>query len=145
MEDQISKIKKIRLNIEDYFNLPQNSTLIKTRKKEIVGARQIEMYFSKIYTEESLKTIGKYLGGKDHATVLHSIGVVNNLYDTEKAYREDIDNIDKRIKDQVLSVTITQEETYEAIWDAILFLLKKHISINKATKDVFELINILEE
>lgn len=59
----------------------------KTRKREIVEARQLAMYLAKEYTTASLVTIGWEIGEKDHATVLHACKVVNNLQETYVNYR----------------------------------------------------------
>ena len=59
----------------------------KTRKREIVQARQLAMFFSKQYTTASLATIGEEIGNKDHATVLHACKTVSNLHETDAVYR----------------------------------------------------------
>lgn len=82
--DFIPTIKRI-VSIEQHID--QETLVSKTRKKEVVQARQIAMYFAKEYTTASLTTIGWEIGGKDHATVLHSCKTVNNLRDTERQYR----------------------------------------------------------
>jgi chromosomal replication initiator protein len=69
----------------------------KTRKREVVQARQIAMYFSKQMTKSSLATIGMHCGGKDHATVLHACKTVNNLMDTDKRFRGYIEDLKKKI------------------------------------------------
>ena len=70
----------------------------KTRKREIVQARQIAMYFSKNLTSSSLSTIGSVIGGKDHATVLHAYKTVNNLAETNKEFKSYIADIEKKLK-----------------------------------------------
>lgn len=76
-----------------------NMELLKenTRKREVVYARQISMYLAKKYTKNSLKEIGKHFGNKDHSTVIHSIQVVDNQLEVDKKFREDIDELKKRI------------------------------------------------
>jgi chromosomal replication initiator protein len=69
----------------------------KTRKREVVQARQIAMYFSKSLTKSSLANIGMHCGGKDHATVLHACRTVNNLMDTDKKFRSYIEELEKKI------------------------------------------------
>ncbi len=56
----------------DYFDMPVETIQAKTRKREIVQARQITMFFSKNLTKHSLASIGAQVGNKDHATVLHA-------------------------------------------------------------------------
>ncbi|WP_041293995.1 chromosomal replication initiator protein DnaA [Ignavibacterium album] len=76
---EIASDRKVNLSIDDitkivceYLNVPENKVRDKTRKKEIVLARQLSMYFAKEYTKSSLKTIGLHFGGRDHSTVIHA-------------------------------------------------------------------------
>ncbi len=94
-EISIDYIQKI---VCEYFGLPSDVLQTKTRKREIVQARQIAMYFSKSLTKSSLSTIGSIIGGKDHATVLHACKTVNNLMDTDKRFKSQIDDIERRLK-----------------------------------------------
>jgi chromosomal replication initiator protein len=94
-EISIDYIQKI---VCDYFNLPLELINSKTRKREIVQARQLAMYFSKKLTKSSLATIGIHCGNKDHATVLHACRTVNNLIETDKHFRTYVDDIEKKIK-----------------------------------------------
>lgn len=82
----------------DYFNIPVDSLQAKTRKREIVQARQITMYFSKNMTKYSLASIGAQIGNKDHATVLHACKTVTNLKETDKNFRVYVDEIEKKLK-----------------------------------------------
>ena len=93
-EVSIDYIQKV---VCDYFNLAMDVLKSKTRKREVVQARQIAMYFAKQLTKSSLATIGMHCGGKDHATVLHACRTVNNLMDTDKKFRHYIQELDKKI------------------------------------------------
>ena len=93
-ELSIDYIQKI---VSDYFSIPLDLMHSKTRKREIVQARQIAMYFSKSLTKSSLATIGSQIGGKDHATVLHACKTVGNLYETDKRFRAYIVEIEKKL------------------------------------------------
>lgn len=90
--DYISKV------VCDYFNMPVDSLQAKTRKREVVQARQLAMYFSKSMTKSSLASIGSQIGNKDHATVLHACKTVNNLKETDKAFKLCVDEIEKKLK-----------------------------------------------
>jgi chromosomal replication initiator protein len=50
--------------------------VLKTRKQEVVIARQVAMYLAKELTNCSLKTIGLNFGGRDHSTVIHAYQTV---------------------------------------------------------------------
>jgi chromosomal replication initiator protein len=95
VKNSIDYIQKV---ICEYFNIPVESINSKTRKREIVQARQLSMYFSKKHTKSSLASIGQQCGNKDHATVLHACRTVNNLFETDKQFRLFVEELDKRIK-----------------------------------------------
>jgi chromosomal replication initiator protein len=94
-EVSIDYIQKV---VCEYFGLPGDVLHTKTRKREIVQARQIAMFFSKSMTKSSLSTIGSLIGGKDHATVLHACKTVNNLMDTDKRFKSQMDDIERKLK-----------------------------------------------
>jgi chromosomal replication initiator protein len=56
------------------------------------------MYFSKSLTKYSLASIGAQIGSKDHATVLHACKTVTNLKDTDKNFRQFVEDIEKKLK-----------------------------------------------
>ena len=94
-EISIDYIQKV---VCDYFNISLDIINSKTRKREIVQARQLAMFFAKKHTKASLATIGLHCGNKDHATVLHACRTVNNLIDTDKQFRIYVEDLDKKIK-----------------------------------------------
>ena len=96
-EVSIEYIQKV---VCDYFDLPIELMKSKTRKREVVQARQIAMYFSKKMTKSSLANIGMHCGGKDHATVLHACRTVNNLAETDKHFRTYLVDLEKKLSVQ---------------------------------------------
>jgi len=94
-EISIDYIQKV---VCDYFNIAVDMINSKTRKREIVQARQLAMFFSKRMTKASLASIGLHCGNKDHATVLHACRTVNNLIDTDKQFKAYVDELEKKIK-----------------------------------------------
>ena len=83
----------------DYFNLSVDSIQSRTRKREIVQARQLTMFFAKKFTKSSLAAIGMQCGNKDHATVLHACKTVANLAETDKTFRYYVEDIEKKFTD----------------------------------------------
>ncbi|MBN2347204.1 MAG: chromosomal replication initiator protein DnaA [Bacteroidales bacterium] len=105
MIDKLIKNTKREVSIDyiqkvvcDYFDIGVDMLQSKTRKREIVQARQVAMFFSKSLTKSSLATIGSQIGGKDHATVLHACKTVNNLLDTDRHFKNQIEDIEKKLK-----------------------------------------------
>ena len=82
----------------EYFNITRDTLLSKSRKRQIVQARQIAMYLSRNLIDNcSLATIGAELGGKDHATVLHACTTVSDLMSTDKSFKQYITDISKML------------------------------------------------
>jgi chromosomal replication initiator protein len=94
-EISIDYIQKL---VCDFYNVSIDSVKSKTRKREIVQARQIAMYFAKDLTKASLKNIGTHFGNRDHSTVIHACQTVNDLIDTDKKFRHDVEELNKRIR-----------------------------------------------
>ncbi|MAD58862.1 MAG: chromosomal replication initiator protein DnaA [Flammeovirgaceae bacterium] len=93
-EINISYIQEI---VSKFFNISINEMKDKARKKEIVIARQVAMYFSKDFTNNSLKSIGFHFGGRDHSTVIHAVQSVNDMIDTDSIFKKNVEEIKKRI------------------------------------------------
>lgn len=91
-------IDYIQKFVSEYFNVPTDLLKAKTRKREIVVARQVAMYLAKEYTNMSLKSIGFHFGGRDHSTVIHAITTVNDMMDTDKRFMASMDDIQKKFK-----------------------------------------------
>ena len=90
-------IKYIQDVVSKYFNISIEDMKDKARKKEIVIARQVAMYFSKDFTNNSLKSIGFHFGGRDHSTVIHAVQAVNDMIDTNSIFKKNIKEINRRI------------------------------------------------
>ena len=88
-------IDKVQRVVCDYFNVTREDLLSKTRKRNIVQARQIAMYMSRNLINCSLSTIGSEIGGKDHATVLHACTTVTDLMSTDKTFKQYVSDIEK--------------------------------------------------
>ncbi|WP_276362294.1 chromosomal replication initiator protein DnaA [Daejeonella sp. H1SJ63] len=82
----------------EYFEVPVEMVKSKTRKREIVQARQISMYLAKLHTKTSLKSIGAFFGGRDHSTVIYACQTVDDLIDTDKKFKGYVADIQKKLK-----------------------------------------------
>jgi len=91
-------IDYIQKSVAEYYHLTQDDLKAKTRKKDIVIARQIAMYFSKEYTNHSLKSIGYHFGGRDHSTVIHAVQSVNDMMDVNANFKDSIKEIQNKLK-----------------------------------------------
>ena len=88
----------IQKTVAEHFDVPLENMKAKTRKKEMVIARQVAMYFAKEYTNHSLKSIGFHFGGRDHSTVIHAVQAVNDMMETDARFKLSIEELKKRLK-----------------------------------------------
>ncbi len=91
-------IDYIQKSVAEYFELSLEQLVDKSRKKEIVLARQLGMYFAKEYTNLSLQTIGQHFGKRDHSTVIHAIHCVNDLIETDRKFKKSYQDLMKKLK-----------------------------------------------
>jgi chromosomal replication initiator protein len=56
------------------------------------------MYLTKLLTQKSLLEIGKFFGGRDHATVIHAVKRIESLIKNDTQIIEDINIITKKLK-----------------------------------------------
>ena len=89
-------IDYIQKMVAEYFEMDVATLQSKTRKRHIVQARQLAMFFAKKYTKASLASIGSQIGKRDHATVLHACKTVDNLAETDKQFRKYIEDLNKK-------------------------------------------------
>ena len=91
-------IDTIQKMVCDYYDIGYDKLQAKTRKREIVQARQISMFLAKQFTKNSLKTIGDHFGGRDHTTVIHSCQTVKDLMDTDTMIREQVKELQQKVQ-----------------------------------------------
>ncbi len=102
---EIATDRKVNVTIDsitkavcNYLKVDENKLRDKTRKKEIVLARQVAMYLSKELTKSSLKTIGLHFGGRDHSTVIHACTSVEKDRLTDPNLNEIINDLKSQIE-----------------------------------------------
>ena len=69
----------IMSTVSDVTNISIEQMKSKSRKREVVYARNICCKLLKEFTSFSLKSIGLILGGRDHSTIIHAIGSYDNI------------------------------------------------------------------
>jgi chromosomal replication initiator protein len=93
-EVSIDYIQKV---VSEYFQMDVETLQSKTRRRHIVQARQLAMYFAKKFTKASLASIGSQIGKRDHATVLHACKTVDNLSFTDKQFRKYVEDLSQKL------------------------------------------------
>ena len=79
------------------YNVDRQAITKANRKQTVVFLRQMQMWYLKKYTSLSLKSIGEMFGGRDHTTVLHSLAVINNCFETGQK-KEEVLDFEKEMK-----------------------------------------------
>jgi chromosomal replication initiator protein len=90
-------IEEIQRVVCHYFNIPEDLIRAKTRRQEVVNARQIAMYIAKELTNSSLKTIGLHFGGRDHSTVIHAYQSVEDQMRLDQKYQANVVQIRRKL------------------------------------------------
>ena len=76
--------------VEDVTNIRLTAMQIADRERYMVEARQVMAYALRRHCGLTLKDIGKVLG-RDHATVMYSLGVVNN---NQRVFRDRLERVE---------------------------------------------------
>ncbi len=81
-----------------YFNVSQEDVMGKTRKANVVMVRQLAMFLASRFTKLTMSKIGMYIGGRNHATVLHSIKQIQNHLSTDTTFQQQVSEIEEDLK-----------------------------------------------
>ncbi len=90
-------IEQIQKAVCEFFDLPEDLLRAKTRKQEVVIARQMAMFLAKELTNASLKTIGLHFGGRDHSTVIHAYQAVEDRTKTDSQFRQNAEHLRRKL------------------------------------------------
>lgn len=96
-DDRPLTVEAIQKSVCEYFGIKLHDLKAKKRTKEIANARQIAMYIAKQNTPLSLSEIGKYFGGKDHATVIYACRQVEAKRGKDENLNKSIENIIRKL------------------------------------------------
>jgi chromosomal replication initiator protein len=93
----------IQKAVAAFFSTSVELMKSKSRKRELVVARQVAMYFAKEYTNHSLKSIGQHFGGRDHSTVIHAVQSVNDMMETDSKFKHSVQELSRKLKRRSLA------------------------------------------
>ncbi|MES5134487.1 chromosomal replication initiator protein DnaA [Prevotella amnii] len=82
----------------EHFNVTQAAVNSRSRKKDIVIARQVTMYMAQKYTKMPACRIGKLVGGRDHSTVIHSCTKIEDRLQIDKSFTAELAAIENSFK-----------------------------------------------
>lgn len=86
--------------VADHFGITPLDIASQKRNKDIVHPRQIVMYLCQNMTDSSLQVIGKYLGGRDHTTIIHGREKISNELEHNENLSNTIEILKKKINPQ---------------------------------------------
>ena len=84
-------IEEIQREVAEHYRIRFNEMTSQRRARNIARPRQVAMYLAKQLTSRSLPDIGKRFGDRDHTTVMHAVGRVAALMETDAAFAEDVE------------------------------------------------------
>ena len=84
-----------------FFGITFEQMKYKTRKREIVYARQTAICMLRIFTSLSLKSVGQVFNF-DHTTSIHSVNTIRDLCDTDKAIRAEQEAVKEKVREYIL-------------------------------------------
>tara|TARA_B100001142_G_scaffold327836_1_gene386446 strand:- start:76 stop:816 length:741 start_codon:yes stop_codon:yes gene_type:complete len=76
--DQIT-VELIQKEVASFYGTTVQDLCSKKRTRGVVRPRQVAIYLSRMFTDNSLLEIGRKFGGRDHSTVLHSVATIEDL------------------------------------------------------------------
>ncbi|MCL4377654.1 MAG: chromosomal replication initiator protein DnaA [Actinobacteria bacterium] len=97
-KDYKVSIQKIIKEVSKYFSIPINTLISSKRSQLIAHARQIAMFLCRELTSDSLPTIGKAFGNRDHTTVIYAITKINELITKDKDVYKQVQEITNKVK-----------------------------------------------
>jgi chromosomal replication initiator protein len=83
--------------VTEHFHISMDQMISKSRSSDIARPRQIAMFLCKNMTDIPLDTIGSFLGGRDHSTIIHGIRKITEEYENNDSTKALIDTIKKKI------------------------------------------------
>lgn len=93
-------IKQLLRTVADYFSIPPEELINKKRDKKTTLARHVAIYLLREGYNCSLSEIGKELGGRNHATILHGYEKIANELSTNPHLSDQIAEMKDRLSSQ---------------------------------------------
>ena len=84
--------------VASFFNIQDKAICSETRSREVMLARHMASYLGKKHTECSLSEIGASLGGRTHATVLHSVKLVEDQLEHDPVMRHRVAQLEAALR-----------------------------------------------
>lgn len=102
------KAKQILETVAFYYGITVSEIKSKCRDKHIAEARQIAAYLCKSYSNLPLDCIGRVLGGRDQATIIHGIKKIADRSQNDERLKDDIDVLQNILLDKANDASIVE-------------------------------------
>ena len=98
IDDEPLTIDDILDKVCTHFSVTTSAVNSRSRKKDIVIARQVSMYMAQKYTKMPASRIGKLVGNRDHSTVIHSCSKIEDRLKVDKGFYAELASIENSFK-----------------------------------------------
>jgi chromosomal replication initiator protein len=98
IDDKPLTVDDILDTVCNHFNVTASAVNGKSRKRDLVVARQVSMYLAQKYTKMPASRIGKLVGNRDHSTVIHSCSQIEKRLKVDVAFKDEICSIETSFK-----------------------------------------------
>ncbi|MBF1436158.1 MAG: chromosomal replication initiator protein DnaA [Prevotella micans] len=98
IDDRPLTIDDILEKVCSFFNVTATAINSRSRKHDIVIARQVSMYLAHKFTKMPASRIGKLVGGRDHSTVIHSCSQIEKRLQVDKKFNAELSSIENSFK-----------------------------------------------
>ena len=98
VDDEPLTIDDILDKVCSHYNVTMSAVNSRSRKKDIVIARQVSMYMAQKYTKMPASRIGKLVGNRDHSTVIHSCSKIEDRLKLDKGFHAELTSIENSFK-----------------------------------------------
>ena len=98
VDDNPLTVDEILDTVCNHFSVTLSAVNSKSRKHDLVIARQVTMYLARKYTKMPASRIGRLVGNRDHSTVIHSCAQVENRLKVDSSFKEEVNSIEVSFK-----------------------------------------------
>lgn len=94
-------VAAIQKEVERYFDVSHEDIVSAKRSKVVTYPRHVAIYLSRYMTEESLESIGRKFGNRDHTTIMHSVNKIEKEQNNNPVLFDQIQQLRSRINERL--------------------------------------------
>ncbi|MBR1693336.1 MAG: chromosomal replication initiator protein DnaA [Lachnospiraceae bacterium] len=83
--------------VAEHYNVSESDMTSGKRNSSVVLPRQVFMYLCRRYTNTALASVAKYVGKKDHTTVIHGFNKITKELETDEVLRNNVNIIIRKL------------------------------------------------